>query len=76
MHSIEIYLIFIDYFLSLDPQFDGNIEIVNKCLEGYLCWFISDKQTQWVKWLTLEEWWYNTSFHTATKMTPFMALYG
>jgi len=27
------------------------------------------------KWLPLAEWWYNTSFHTATKMTPFMALY-
>jgi hypothetical protein len=24
----------------------------------------------------LEEWWYNNSFHTATKITPFMALYG
>jgi len=35
-----------------------------------------DKQTQWFKWLPLAEWWYNTSFHTATKMRPFMALYG
>jgi hypothetical protein len=45
-------------------------------LEGYLRCFVSDKQTQWVKWLPLAEWWYNTSFHTTTKMTPFMALYG
>ena len=35
-----------------------------------------DKQTQWVKWLPLTEWWYNNSFRTSTKMTPFMALYG
>eukprot|EP00253_Pinus_taeda_P031067 PITA_31067 len=32
--------------------------------------------TQWVKWLPLAQWWYNTSFHTSTKMTPFMELYG
>eukprot|EP00253_Pinus_taeda_P026716 PITA_26716 len=61
---------------SYHPQSDGKTEIVNKCLEGYLHCFVSDKQTQWVKWLPLAEWWYNTSFHTATKMTPFMALYG
>jgi transposase InsO family protein len=61
---------------SYHPQSDGQIEIVNKFLEGYLCFFVSDKQTQWFKWLPLAEWWYNTSFHTTTKMTPFMALYG
>jgi hypothetical protein len=61
---------------SNNPQSQGKTEIVNKCLEGYLLFFVSDKQTQWFKWLPLVEWWYNTSFHTTTKMTPFMALYG
>eukprot|EP00253_Pinus_taeda_P033714 PITA_33714 len=61
---------------SYHPQSDGQTEIVNKCLEGYPRCFVSDKQTQWVKWLPLAEWWYNTSFHTTTKMTPLMALYG
>jgi transposase InsO family protein len=61
---------------SYHPQSDGQTEIVNKCLERYLHFFVSNKQTQWLKWLPLAEWWYNTSFHTATKMTPFMAHYG
>ena len=34
---------------SYHPQSYGKIEIVNKCLEGYLCCFVSNKQTQWVK---------------------------
>jgi hypothetical protein len=61
---------------SYHPQSDGQTKIVNKFLEGYLPCFVSDKQTQWFKWLPLVEWWYNTSFHTATKMTPFRSLYG
>ena len=61
---------------SYHPQYDGQTEIVKKTMEGYLHCFVSDKQTQWFKWLPLAEWWYNTSFHTATKMTPFMELYG
>ena len=61
---------------SYHPQFDGKTKIVKFFLEGYLCCFVSDKQTQWFNWLPLAEWWYNTSFHTAAKMTPFMALYG
>jgi hypothetical protein len=61
---------------SYHPQYDGKTKIVNKFIQGYLPFFVSDKQTQWFKWLHLAEWWYNTSFHTAKKMTPFMALYG
>ena len=61
---------------SYHPQCGGQIEIVKKCLDGYIHCFVSNKQTQWVNWLPLAEWWYNTSFHTAAKMTPFMALYG
>ena len=44
------------HYSSYDPQFDGKIEIVNKCLEGYIRCFASDKQIQWVKWLSLVEW--------------------
>lgn len=38
---------------SYHPQSDKKIEIVNKCLEFYLCFFAYDKQTWWVKWLSL-----------------------
>ncbi|KAF5458878.1 hypothetical protein F2P56_022873 [Juglans regia] len=36
----------------------------------------SDKPKLWVDWLSLVEWWYNSTFHTSTKMTPFEAVYG
>jgi hypothetical protein len=52
------------------------MEVVNKCLETYLRCFASEKQNQWAQWLPLAEWWYNTSYHTATHMTPFEAVYG
>ena len=29
-----------------------------------------------MQWLPLVEWWYNTSYHTTTRMTPFEAVYG
>ena len=61
---------------SYHPQYDGKTYFLNKCLEVYLRCLVVDKQTQWVKWLPLVEWWYNTSFHTSTKMTPFMEIYG
>jgi len=57
---------------SYHPQSDEQTKIERKCLERYLHCLVCNKQRQWVKWLSLVEWWYNTSFHNATKMTPFM----
>jgi hypothetical protein len=58
------------------PHTDGQTKFVNKFLETYLWCFASDKQTQWARWLPLVEWWYNTSNHVSTCMTPFEAVYG
>jgi hypothetical protein len=45
-------------------------------LEHYLRSFVGDKPTSWVDWLPWAEWWYNITFHLATQMTPFEAVYG
>lgn len=34
------------------------------------------KPQQWLKWLSLVEWWYNTNYHKALEMTSIQALYG
>jgi hypothetical protein len=61
---------------SYHPYSNEQMEVVNKCLETYLWCFSSDKQHQWVQWIPLVEWWYNTSYHTTTKMTPYEVVYG
>ena len=37
------------------PQTDGQIEVVNKCLEQYLRSFSVDRPTEWSEWLYLVE---------------------
>jgi hypothetical protein len=42
------------------PQSDGQSERVNQCLEMYLRCAISDSPKQWITWLPLAEFWYNS----------------
>jgi hypothetical protein len=48
---------------SYHPQTDGQTEIVNKWVEGYLRNYVGGQQRTWVKWLHLGEHCYNTTFH-------------
>ena len=56
-------------------QTNGQTEVVKKSLEQYLRAFVAAKPSAWVEWLPLAEFWFNTNFHSSTKLTPFEALY-
>lgn len=58
------------------PQSNGQTEVVNKSLEHYLRSFVSDRPTEWSELLYLAEYWLNTNYHMANKVTPYEALYG
>ena len=60
---------------SYHPQTDGQTEIVNKWIEGYLRNYVSGQQRAWIKWLHLGEYCYNTTYHMSIGMSPFRALY-
>ena len=49
---------------------------MNRCLETYLRCVTGEQPKQWSRWLSLAEWWYNSTYHTSLHVTPFEALYG
>jgi hypothetical protein len=62
---------------SHHPQTDGTTEHVNQCLEAYLCCFTHACPVKWAQWLSLVEFWYNASPHSALDgKSPFEVLYG
>jgi transposase InsO family protein len=46
------------------PQSDGQTERVNQCLETFLKCFVNAYPKNWLQFLPLAQFWYNTSFHS------------
>lgn len=51
-------------------------KVVNRCLETYLRYMARQLPHTWFQWLSLTEYWYNTSSHSAFQQTPYKVLYG
>nr|GEV36772.1 putative mitochondrial protein [Tanacetum cinerariifolium] len=58
------------------PLANGRLsEVVNRSLETHLRCFMLSRPNEWVKWLSWDEYWYNISYHSAIRTTPFKVLY-
>jgi hypothetical protein len=54
---------------------DGQTEIVNKWVEGYLKNYVAGQHKAWTRWLHLGDYCYNTTQHMSIGMSPFRDLY-
>jgi transposase InsO family protein len=53
------------------PQTDGQTERMNRDLQQYLRLFTAEKQDEWVDWLPLAQFSYNTKKQASTQKSPF-----
>ena len=53
------------------PQMDGQTKVINHCVEQYLQCFVHQWPQKWCSYLPWTEYWYNTTYHISTRITPF-----
>ena len=58
------------------PQTDGQSERMNQTVEQYLRAYLNYKQDNWVSLLPMAQFAYNSSIHSMTGVSPFLATYG
>jgi transposase InsO family protein len=56
---------------AFHPQTDGQTERMNRDLQQYLRLFTAEKQDEWVDWLPLAQFSYNTKKQASTQKSPF-----
>ena len=62
--------------LAYHPETDGQTERLNQVIEDMLRAYCNQEPRQWVNFLPLVEFAYNSSFHRSLGMSPFKAMYG
>lgn len=61
---------------AFHPQTDGQLEVDNQTSECYLRSIVGGLSKSWSKWLIQAKLWYNTTYHSTVKISPFQALHG
>ncbi|GJS18672.1 retrotransposable element Tf2 [Tanacetum coccineum] len=72
----QVAQLFLDNVYKLHGLPKTITEIVNKCLESYLRCMTGEPPKDWVKWVPLAEYWYNTNYHSVLDTTPYEVVYG
>ena len=61
---------------TYQPQTDGQTEREKQDLENYLRWYVSWKQHDWPRWLSVARFVANSATSATTGLSPFHAVYG
>ena len=61
---------------SYHPQCNGQTERMNRTLQAMIANYVDEKKTNWVQFLPLLQFAYNSAIHSTTKFSPFELTYG
>jgi hypothetical protein len=61
---------------AFHPESNGGLQRTHRVLAEYLRHYVFEDQTNWDIWVPYAVYVYNTTVHSATKVTPFDLVYG